>query len=95
MARTDRRDRSNVVTGDFSTDFSDKAADEETIDPMEGSDLDPTDRMYVVEEGDTISSIAKKFYGNAAERRRILTANWRVIRDPFVMEPGLRIRIPS
>jgi nucleoid-associated protein YgaU len=50
--------------------------------------------MYIVAEGDTLSSIARKFYGNAAARRRILEANWRVIGDPFMMPPGLRLRIP-
>ena len=94
MARTDRSDFSNVVRVDFSTRVSRPAEDEESFDPMEGLDLDATDRMYVVEEGDTLTSIARKFYGNAAARRRIFMANSRVIADPFVIEPGTRLRIP-
>ena len=94
MARPGKRDRSNVVRVDFSSAVSDPDATEEVTDPASGMDLDTTDRMYIVEEGDTISSIARKFYGKAAARRRILLANWRVIGDPFLMEPGLRLRIP-
>ncbi len=51
--------------------------------------------VYVVAEGDTLSSIARKFYGNASARRRILEANRALIRDPYVMEPGWRLRIPQ
>ena len=94
MARPNRSDRSNVVRVDFSTNVS-PAADEEPLNPMEGLDLDATDRMYVVEEGDTLTSIARKFYGNASARRRIFVANSRVILDPFVIEPGTRLRIPN
>ena len=57
-------------------------------------ELDATDRMYVVEEGDTLSSIAKKFYGQASARWRILQANPRLIRDPYFVAPGWRLRIP-
>jgi nucleoid-associated protein YgaU len=53
-----------------------------------------TDRMYVVAEGDTLTSIARKFYGRASERWRILAANRRVIRDPYFVLPGWRLRIP-
>ena len=70
------------------------------LDAPSGSDrdgeleLDLTDRMYLVAEGDTLSSIARKFYGQASSRWRILDANRNVIRDPYVVMPGWRLRIP-
>ncbi len=94
MTRPKRSDRSNVIRGDFSTALLEPEGETMTLDPIRGMDFDATDRMYVVEEGDTLTSIARKFYGNAAARRRILFANPRVIRDPLVIEPGWRLRIP-
>jgi nucleoid-associated protein YgaU len=58
------------------------------------TERDETDRMYLVAEGDTLSSIAKKFYGQANSRWRILDANRHVIDDPYYMPPGSRLRIP-
>jgi nucleoid-associated protein YgaU len=58
-------------------------------------DFDATDRMYIVREDDSLSSIARKFYGNASSRRRILEANRALIHDPFQIEPGWRLRIPA
>jgi nucleoid-associated protein YgaU len=65
-----------------------------TTDPISPVESDPTDRMYVVVEGDTLSSIARKFYGDARSRRRILDANRDVIGDPYLILPGWRLRIP-
>ena len=56
---------------------------------------DATDRMYLVAEGDTLSSIARKFYGTARARRRILEANRALVRDPYFIQPGWRLRIPE
>ncbi len=94
MARPERSESSTAVLDDFSSALPDPEARERAADPLSRMDLDATDRMYVVEEGDTLSSIARKFYGSAASRGRILAANWRIIRDPFVIEPGWRLRIP-
>ena len=58
------------------------------------SDFDATDRMYIVKEGDTLSSIARKFYGSALARGRILVANGAFVRDAFYVKPGWRLRIP-
>jgi nucleoid-associated protein YgaU len=64
-------------------------------DPFEGEDFDSTDRMYIVTEDDSLSSIARKFYGTASARRRIIEANRRLIRDPYLVQPGWRLRIPA
>ena len=66
----------------------------ERAETADREDLDATDRMYLVAEGDTLSSIAKRFYGKASSRWRILEANRRVIRDSYFVEPGSLLRIP-
>lgn len=49
---------------------------------------------YIIRKGDTLSAIAKQFYGNASEYPRIFEANREVIRDPNLIYPGQKIRIP-
>ncbi|HEY7114902.1 MAG TPA: LysM peptidoglycan-binding domain-containing protein [Thermoanaerobaculia bacterium] len=58
-------------------------------------ELEATDRMYVVKEDDSLSSIARRFYGTASARRRIMEANRALIRDPYLIRPGWRLRIPA
>ena len=57
-------------------------------------EADATDRMYVVGEDDSLSSIARKFYGTASARRRIIEANRAIIHDSYLIQPGWRLRIP-
>lgn len=49
---------------------------------------------YVIESGDTLSKIAKKYYQDAAQYPRIFAANKEVIKDADLMYPGQKIRIP-
>ena len=49
---------------------------------------------YVIEKGDTLSGIAKKFLGNAMDYPKIFEANREVIKDPNLIYPGQKIRIP-
>jgi nucleoid-associated protein YgaU len=50
--------------------------------------------FYVIQKGDTLSKIAKKYYQNAMEYPRIFDANKEVIKDPDLIYPGQKIRIP-
>lgn len=50
--------------------------------------------FYVIRKGDTLSAIAKHFYGNANAYPRIFGANREVIKDPDRIFPGQKIRIP-
>jgi nucleoid-associated protein YgaU len=52
-------------------------------------------QFYVIQSGDTLSMIAKRFYGNASEYPRIFEANREVIEDPDKIYPGQKIRIPE
>jgi nucleoid-associated protein YgaU len=49
---------------------------------------------YIIQSGDSLSKIAKKYYQNAMEYPRIFEANKEVIKDPDLIYPGQKIRIP-
>ena len=49
---------------------------------------------YTIQTGDNLSSIAKKFLGNASEYPKIFEANREVIKDPDKIYVGQKIRIP-
>jgi nucleoid-associated protein YgaU len=54
-----------------------------------------SETSYVVVEGDTLSAIAKRHYGNGAQWRRIYDANRDIIDDPDLIYPGQKLRIPE
>jgi len=49
---------------------------------------------YEIVSGDTLSGIAKKFYGKGSLYMRIFEANREVIKDPDKIYVGQKIRIP-
>ena len=53
-----------------------------------------TGRTYTVKPGDTLSGIAKQFYGDAQEYHRIFNANRRQLSDPNKIVPGQVLTIP-
>ena len=76
-------DFSNVVAGSSST--ADSAPGAAPAEP----------RVYVVQKGDSLSKIAKQFYGNTTGWRRIFEANSDRIKDPDMIQPGWRLTIPE
>ena len=50
---------------------------------------------YIVKQDDTLSGIAKRFYGKGHLFRRIMAANRTKIDDPDMIYEGMRLRIPS
>lgn len=50
---------------------------------------------YTIQKGDSLSKIAKNFYGNAMEYPKLFEANREVIKDPDLIYPGQVIRIPK
>jgi nucleoid-associated protein YgaU len=52
-------------------------------------------RTYVVKSGDTLSKIAKEFYGDATDWKKIHAANGDLIRDPDKLQPGWSLQIPA
>ena len=72
-------------------DFSDvQSGSSSTAPPPAPSEV------YVVVAGDSLSKIAKRFYGNANDWRRIYDANRTVIGDnPDLIKPGQKLTIPK
>jgi nucleoid-associated protein YgaU len=68
-------------------DFSDVAGGSSTAPASEQS--------YTVVAGDSLSKIAKKFYGNANAWNTIFQANKDKISNPDVIHPGQLLRIPA
>ena len=52
-------------------------------------------RTYVVVAGDSLSKIAKKFYGNANAWKKIFDANTDRVKNPDVIQPGWTLKIPE
>ena len=52
-------------------------------------------RTYKVVPGDTLSKIAKEFYGNANEYNKIFEANRDKLENPDKIQPGQELTIPS
>jgi nucleoid-associated protein YgaU len=63
-------------------------------DQMTVSVAAPAAQFYTVVKGDTLSKIAKQFYGNANEYPRIFEANKPMLKDPDKIYPGQNLRIP-
>ena len=52
-------------------------------------------KVHVVEKGDTLGAIAKKYYGKAGAYMKIFEANKDVLTDPDKIKPGQKLRIPD
>jgi nucleoid-associated protein YgaU len=51
-------------------------------------------RKYTVQLGDSLSKIAKQFYGDPSQWKKIQAANADLIRDPDKIQPGWSLVIP-
>jgi nucleoid-associated protein YgaU len=51
-------------------------------------------REYTIKSGDTLSKIAKQYYGNANDWKKIFEANKATIKDADKIFPGQKIIIP-
>jgi len=52
-------------------------------------------RIYEVASGDTLSKIAKKFYGEAGKYMKIFEANKDQLKDPDKISVGQKLKIPE
>lgn len=52
-------------------------------------------QFYEVKSGDTLSKIAKQFYGDANRYSAIFEANQPMLKDPDEIYPGQMLRIPQ
>lgn len=92
-------DFSNVKSGAESTappapakpDFSNVSSGVESTAPVLNA---PTVQTYTVVGGDSLSKIAKKFYGNGNKWREIFEANRDRISNPDLIQVGQVLKIP-
>jgi nucleoid-associated protein YgaU len=54
-----------------------------------------TPELYEIRKGDSLSAIAKREYGDASKWRTIYEANRDVIKNPDLIYPGQKIKIPK
>jgi|tagenome__1003787_1003787.scaffolds.fasta_scaffold20130140_2 nucleoid-associated protein YgaU len=52
-------------------------------------------RTYTVKSGDSLSKIAKEYYGNAGDFMKIFEANRDKLQDPNKIQPGQELAIPE
>jgi len=76
---------SKIVADDLKVSAAQKPEEEEEEEEVQ---------FYVIRKGDTLSKIAKEFYGNAMQYPKIFEANREVIKDADLIYPGQKIRIP-
>lgn len=64
-------------------------------DRLTVSNPEPQAQFHTVERGDTLSAIAKKYYGNANKYQAIFEANKPMLSHPDKIYPGQVLRIPA
>ena len=72
-------------------DFSNVAAGSSSTAPPPA----PQEQWYTVAAGDSLSKIAKRYYGDAQQWRRIYDANREQVKNPDLIHPGQKLRIPD
>ena len=76
-----------------------KAVDAKYADLTADIAIDPSlpvpEKIYEVVSGDTLSKIAKKFYGDANKYMKIFEANKDQLSDPDKIKVGQTLKIPS
>ena len=78
-------DFSNVSSGGSSTAPA----------PQEPTGTSGSSKTYVVVNGDSLSKIAKREYGDAGKWRKIYEANKDLIKDPDLIYPGQELKVPG
>jgi nucleoid-associated protein YgaU len=100
----------HVTTPDKKADFSDVQSSIESTEQIKPdfsdvqSSISSTEQIesattgeaqsYTVQKGDTLSHIAKQFYGSAGKWNAIFEANRDQLDDPDRIQPGQVLRIP-
>jgi nucleoid-associated protein YgaU len=71
-----------------------KGVSDVNVDGLQAPPVEEKVEYYIIQKGDTLSAIAKQFYGKANDYPRIFEANREVIKDANLIYPGQKIRIP-
>lgn len=88
-----KADFSNVQSGSSTT--APAPAAEAPVPDLRPSGTSGSEQPYTVVEGDSLSKIAKHFYGDANKWSRIHEANRDQIKNPDLIYPGQKLRIPT
>jgi nucleoid-associated protein YgaU len=96
--KDERRDKpaadfGNVKSGK-TADFSDVQSGSSSTAPNADRVSADSGRTYVVVKGDSLSKIAKREYGDAEKWHEIYEANADTIKDPDLIYPGQKLRLP-
>ena len=86
---TAEKERAVLVLGN--TKGVAKVNDQITVD----AGAQPQSQFYEVKSGDTLSKIAKQFYGDPNKYSAIFEANKPMLKDPDEIYPGQTLRIPQ
>src|SRR5688572_10740989 len=70
-----------------------RTATHQTADPAGSHGAGAT--TYTVQQGDTLSAIAKRFLGNPNDYMEIFNANKDQLTDPDMIKPGQVLKIPQ
>jgi nucleoid-associated protein YgaU len=89
-----RADFSNVQSGSSTTSPVPPPAAPRTPS-VEPTGTSGSEQSYTVVAGDSLSRIAKHFYGDANKWPRIHEANRDQIKNPDFIHPGQKLRIPA
>ena len=71
------------------------AAIDDRISVVNPEPAKPEAKMYQVQSGDSLSKIAKEFYGDPMKYTLIFEANQPMLKDPNIIHPGQTLRIPA
>lgn len=88
-------DFSNVKSGASSTAPAAAKADFGNVQAGSSSTAPAPEQSYTVAKGDTLSKIAKRFYGSPNRWRTIFEANREQIANPDLIQPGQVLKIPA
>jgi nucleoid-associated protein YgaU len=96
MGDPKKPDFSNVQSGAASTaPPPSKKADFSNVQSGVATTAPTAEQTYTVMKGDSLSKIAKHFYGNANSWRQIFEANRDQISNPDLIHPGQTLKIPA
>lgn len=86
------RNRAVLIAGD--TKGVEKVVANDLTYPEPPPEAKAKFEIYEIKSGDTLSGIAKSYYGDASAYTRIHKANEEMIPDPNKIYPGQKIQIP-
>ena len=75
--------------------FSDLSADISIDSSLPAPASTAAAQTYSVKSGDTLSKIAKQFYGDAGQYMKIFEANKDKLKDPDQIQVGQELKIPA